>query len=160
LRENEDRAKREELYLGVLAGTTESDNTANIYRARVTPAGVYLHGPEPETKNRVLRKYNDHLEYFLRVQFCDEDGEQVRFDPRTSNDDIFYVRFKKVLEDGIDVACRNYGFLGFSHSSLRSQTCWFMARLFTVENFNCINWSSQIWATSPASIARRSVQHV
>jgi hypothetical protein len=76
LKEHEDRAKREELYMGVSAGTSESDNTANIFRARVTPARVSLHGPEPETKNRVLRKY---------------------------------------------------GFLGFSHSSLRSQTCWFMA---------------------------------
>jgi len=127
LRENEDRTKREEQYLGGSAGTSEPDNIANIFRAKVTPAGVYLYGPEPETKNRVLRKYSDHLEYFLRVQFCDEDGEQVRFDPRTSNDDIFYVRFKKVLEDGIDIAGRKYGFLGFSHSSLRSQTCWFMA---------------------------------
>jgi hypothetical protein len=127
LKEHEDRAKREELYMGVSAGTSESDNTANIFRARVTPARVSLHGPEPETKNRVLRKYNDHLDYFLRVQFCDEDSEQVRFDPRTSNDEIFYVRFKRVLEDGIDIAGRKYGFLGFSHSSLRSQTCWFMA---------------------------------
>lgn len=127
LKENEERAKREELYLGGSAATSESENVANIYRATITPAGVYLHGPKPETKNRVLRKYKDHLDYFLRVQFCDENGEQVRFDPRTSNDDIFYVRFKKVLEDGIDIAGRNYGFLGFSHSSLRSQTCWFMA---------------------------------
>lgn len=125
LKENEERAKREEIYLGELAET--SDNVANIYRAMVTPAGVYLHGPEPETKNRVLRKYNDHLEYFLRVQFCDEDGQQVRFDPRISNDDIFYGRFKNVLDHGIDIAGRNFGFLGFSHSSLRSQTCWFMA---------------------------------
>jgi hypothetical protein len=127
LRENEERAKREELYLEGLTGTSQSDNNANIFRAFVTPAGVYLHGPEPETKNRVLRKYNDHHDYFLRVQFCDEDGEQVRFDPRTSNDDIFYVRFKNVLEEGIEIAGRRYGFLGFSHSSLRSQTCWFMA---------------------------------
>jgi hypothetical protein len=65
LKENEDRAKREELYLGVLAGTAESDNTANIYRARVTPAGVYLHGPEPETKNRVIRKYMITLNTFF-----------------------------------------------------------------------------------------------
>ncbi len=127
LKEHEERAKREHLYLGGVAGASESENTANIFRAIVTPAGVYLQGPEPETKNRVLRKYNDHHDYFLRVQFCDEDGEQVRFDPRTSNDNVFYVRFKKVLDDGIDIAGRNYGFLGFSHSSLRSQTCWFMA---------------------------------
>jgi RNA dependent RNA polymerase len=130
LRDNEKRSKREELYSEESTGATESENIANIHRAMVTPAGVYLRGPEPETKNRVLRKYNDHLEYFLRVQFCDENGEQVRYDPRVSNDDIFYKRFKDVLEQGIDIAGRKYGFLGFSHSSLRSQTCWFMAPFF------------------------------
>jgi hypothetical protein len=127
LKENEERAKREELYMGGLGAAAQSENTANIHRAFVTPTMIYLHGPEAETKNRVLRKYNDYHEYFLRVQFCDEDGEQVRYDPQTSNDSIFYERFKEVLEKGIDIAGRNYGFLGFSHSSLRSQTCWFMA---------------------------------
>lgn len=127
LKENEDRSIREETYMKGSADTLEPENVANIHRALVTPAGVYLHGPEPETKNRVLRKYSDHLDYFLRVQFCDEDGQQVRYDPRISNDDIFYGRFKKVLGDGIKIAGRLYGFLGFSHSSLRSQTCWFMA---------------------------------
>jgi hypothetical protein len=124
LRDNEERSQREGLYMGPPGG---SDNVAIIYRAIVTPAGVYLHGPEPETKNRVLRKYSDHLDYFLRVQFCDEDGEQVRYDSRVSNDGIFYSRFKTVLQEGINIAGREYGFLGFSHSSLRSQTCWFMA---------------------------------
>jgi RNA dependent RNA polymerase len=93
----------------------------------VTPAGVYLYGPDPETRNRVLRKYSEHIEYFLRVQFCDEDGQIVRYNPTISNDDILYSRFKSVLNKGINIAGRQYGFLGFSHSSLRSQSCWFMA---------------------------------
>lgn len=93
----------------------------------MTPAGIYLYGPDPETKNRVLRKYSEHIDYFLRVQFCDEDGQQVRYNPQVSNDRIFYSRFKSVLNNGFNIAGRQYGFLGFSHSSLRSQSCWFMA---------------------------------
>jgi hypothetical protein len=83
------------------------------------PSGIYLYGPEPESNNRILRKYAGQHEYFLRVQFCDEDGQSVRFNPRISNDKIYHGRFKEVLRDGINVAGRVYKFLGFSHSSLR-----------------------------------------
>lgn len=125
LKGNEEQAAKEKFYLPE-AGTTP-DNVAIIHRAKVTPAGVYLYGPEDETKNRVLRKYPDHHSYFLRVQFCDEDGRPVQFVTGVSNDAIFNGRFKSVLDGGINIAGRKYDFLGFSHSSLRAQSCWFMA---------------------------------
>ncbi|RDW85241.1 hypothetical protein BP6252_02831 [Coleophoma cylindrospora] len=103
------------------------DNTVLVHRARVTPAGIYLSGPEPESNNRVLRKHSDYQEYFLRVQFCDEDGEPIRFNYQISNEEILHTKFKDVLQSGIKIAGRNFMFLGFSHSSLRSQSCWFMA---------------------------------
>jgi RNA dependent RNA polymerase len=93
----------------------------------VTPAGIYLEGPEPETTNRVLRAYSDHADHFLRVTFADEDGERVRFDRFVSFETIFHSRFKSVLDGAISIADRRFSFLGFSHSSLRDQTCWFMA---------------------------------
>jgi hypothetical protein len=105
---------------------TDSGNFAMIHRAVVTPAGIYLYGPDPEPMNRVLRKYALHHEYFLRMEFTDEDGQPVRFNPRVSNDAIFHQRFKSVLEKGFSIAGRKFDFLGFSHSSLRSQACWFM----------------------------------
>ncbi|CAG8983895.1 hypothetical protein HYALB_00005534 [Hymenoscyphus albidus] len=105
----------------------KSQNVANIHRARVTPSGVRLHGPEPESNNRVLRRYSKHHEFFLRVQFCDEDGQPIRFSSRISNDPIFYGRFLDVLKNGIVIGERTYTYLGFSHSSLRAQSCWFMA---------------------------------
>jgi hypothetical protein len=105
--------------------STTSENVANIHRARVTPSSVKLHGPEPESNNRVLRRYPHHHGHFLRVQFCDEDGQPVRFNPRISNERILHGRFKDVLTNGIDIAERKFTFLGYSHSSLRAQSVWF-----------------------------------
>jgi hypothetical protein len=51
----------------------------------------------------------------------------VRFNPRISNERIYHGRFKDVLLNGIKIADRKYDYLGFSHSSLRAQTCWFVA---------------------------------
>ncbi|KAF2086223.1 RNA-directed RNA polymerase [Saccharata proteae CBS 121410] len=98
-----------------------------VHKAVVTPAGVYLEGPAVEVTNRVLRKYSKNIEYFIRVTFSDEDGESVRFDPNANLERIYRGRFKNVMEHGLNIAGHTYQFLGFSHSSLRSQTCWFMA---------------------------------
>ncbi|KAI9768710.1 MAG: hypothetical protein M1840_004705 [Geoglossum simile] len=125
LRDNEEACKRESSYKQNL--TEIHDHIALVHTAKVTPAGIYLHGPEAETKNRVLRTYRDFTDYFLRVSFLDEDYEPIRFDRHASLVDIFHARFKRVLEGAITIAGRPFEFLGFSHSSLRSQTCWFMA---------------------------------
>jgi hypothetical protein len=103
-----------------------SDQVAIIHKATVTPSGVYLYGPYGECNNRVLRKYAGYHDYFLRVQFCDEDGSPVQYRRDVSNKPIF-ERFKKMLNQGLPIAGQQFSFLGFSHSSLRSQSCWFMA---------------------------------
>lgn len=100
---------------------------ALIHKVIITPAGTYLEGPEPEASNRVLRKYPAHTDNFLRVQFMDEDGDAIRYEPKTSLAEIFHGRFKDVLDSEINIGGHGFTFLGFSHSSLRSQTCWFMA---------------------------------
>ncbi|KAK6824595.1 hypothetical protein PG987_012089 [Apiospora arundinis] len=102
------------------------DNLTWVYRAQVSSTGVTFHGPELEAKNRILRRFPDHVEYFLRVQFSDEDGQNLRFNPKASNDEI-YKRFKEVFKQGVAIGGRHYSFLGFSHSSLRSHSAWFMA---------------------------------
>lgn len=111
---------------GLFSGTP---NRARVFRAVVTPSRVTLHGPELEAKNRVLRKYPDHIDYFLRVQFCDENGQDLFFNSKVSLDAI-YDRFKAVLAHGIMIAGRVYSFLGFSHSSLRAHSVWLSAPFF------------------------------
>jgi len=123
LRKNEQLSTREALYLEEPVG---SENAAVIHKATVTPAGVYLSGPDLEGNNRVLRKYSTHHDYFLRVQFSDEDYLPVFFNPGASNKPIF-DRFRKILIEGLHIAGLHFSFLGFSHSSLRAQSCWFMA---------------------------------
>lgn len=100
-----------------------SQNLALVHRATVTPTRITLHGPELEAKNRILRKFPDHHEYFIRVQFCDENGLDLFFHPKINYDQV-YNRFKNVLQHGIQIAGRTYSFLGFSHSSLRSHSAW------------------------------------
>ncbi|KAL8828644.1 MAG: hypothetical protein Q9170_006510 [Blastenia crenularia] len=111
LMENYDHVVRDKEYAKDI--TQQYEHLASIHKAMVTPAGVYLSGPEPEVKNRVLRCYSAFSSYFLQVSFLDEDGESIRYDRNSSLTEIYHERFKK--------------FLGFSHSSLRAQTCWFMA---------------------------------
>lgn len=99
------------------------------YKATVTPTGLLLRGPELSVSNRVLRKYSERSDYFLRVFFADEDGLSVLHDPRASQEAV-YDRFRKVLREGIMIAGRRYTFLGFSHSSLHYHTAWFMAPFY------------------------------
>jgi hypothetical protein len=129
LKESVELAAREQNATELLKA--QQAQNIEIHKAQVTPCGIYLAGPSPETKNRVLREYIEYIDYFLRVEFLDEDGERVRFDPRAGNTVIFRSRFRGVLTSGIKVGGRTFQFLGFSHSSLRSQTCWFVAPFTT-----------------------------
>ena len=79
-----------------------------VHKAMVTPTGIYLSGPEPEVKNRVIRKYSKFSSYFLQVSFLEEDGQTLRYSAAGSNEDIYHIRFKNVLEDVIQIAGRRY----------------------------------------------------
>ena len=126
LKDNENAFKREDPRLSK-AKQRRNANLAMIHNAMVTPAGTYPHGPYEQPMNRVLRKYAQYLDFFLNVTFADEDGEPLRLYPGVSNEEIYHNRFKKVLGGVINIAGRGFEFLGFSHSSLRAQSCWFMA---------------------------------
>lgn len=97
-----------------------------VFKAMVTPTRIILQGPDAESKNRVLRMFEKYSDHFLRVSFCDESGEDLLFNPKVRNDAI-YDRYRKVLVEGIRIAGRHFSFLGFSHSSLRSHSTWFLA---------------------------------
>ncbi|KAL8337689.1 hypothetical protein RB598_006535 [Gaeumannomyces tritici] len=124
-------------------GEVQSPNLTNIFRAVVTPTRITLHGPEVETKNRVLRKHPGHQDYFLRVQFCDEGSRDLRFETGVSVERV-YQRFKDVLLSGIRLPGRIYNFLGFSHSSLRTSSVWFCAAFRDKETGKLVNHKSII----------------
>lgn len=121
LKKTEDKFANGEMSLKELV--KPSHNLALIHRVMVTPTRITLHGPELEAKNRILRKFPNHHEYFIRVQFCDESGGDLFFNPKISNEEV-YKRFRGIFQDGIQIAGRTYSFLGWSHSSLRSHSVW------------------------------------
>ena len=125
LRKNEVASNEEHSYLSM--SPRNVDSYVTIHKATVTPAGTYLYGPDQEPLNRVLRVYIDYRDYFLKVNFADEDGDPIRFSSSVANEEIYHKRFKKVLDGVLNIAGRGFEFLGFSHSSLRAQSCWFMA---------------------------------
>jgi hypothetical protein len=104
----------------------QHEHLALTYKATITPTGMVLRGPDWSVSNRILRKYSQHNEYFMRVFFADEDGLSVFHDPKASQERV-YTRFRDILRDGILVAGRRFEFLGFSHASLRYHQVWFMA---------------------------------
>ncbi|KAK7429551.1 hypothetical protein QQZ08_003930 [Neonectria magnoliae] len=117
----DDNPQRDRIY-----GIKIPSHQAWVFKAMVTPTRVLLTGPEAESRNRVLRMFPNHNDHFLRVTFCDEDGQDLAFNPQVSNEQI-YLRYKDVLNRGLSIAGRLFSFLGFSHSSLRSHSVWFMA---------------------------------
>ena len=53
-------------------------------------------------------RYSKNSNYFLQVSFLDENGESIWHDRVVSNEEIYLLRFKKVLEGVINVAGRGY----------------------------------------------------
>ncbi|KAH7039872.1 RNA dependent RNA polymerase-domain-containing protein [Microdochium trichocladiopsis] len=97
-----------------------------VYKVQITPTRLLFTGPELEPNNRVLRKFSDHTEYFARLQLCEEDGQDMFFNPKVAMETI-WQRFRTVLVNGVQICGRVYKFLGFSHSSLRAHAVWAMA---------------------------------
>lgn len=97
-----------------------------VRRAVITPTTIYLKTPCVELTNRILRKYSDLNDRFLRVQFTDEITFGKIFSSQDSNkDDSLYIRVHRVMQNGIIIGDRHYRFLAFSNSQFRENGAFF-----------------------------------
>lgn len=97
-----------------------------VRRAVVTPTAIYFKTPCVESTNRILRKYSDLNDRFLRVQFTDEITFGKIFSSQGSNkDDNLYTRVHRILRNGIVIGDRHYRFLAFSNSQFRENGAFF-----------------------------------
>jgi RNA-dependent RNA polymerase len=92
----------------------------------ITPTTMYMLTPSIETSNRVIRRFRDKKDNFLRIQFTDEASSRIGSTYGTSNDAL-YNRIYNILCHGIKIGNRRYEFLAFSSSQLRDHSCWFFA---------------------------------
>ncbi|KUI59884.1 RNA-dependent RNA polymerase 1 [Cytospora mali] len=102
-------------------------HAALVRRAVVTPTTIYFQTPCVELTNRILRKYSDLNDRFLRVQFTDEItfGKIYSSPQNSKKDDNLYVRVHRVMSNGIVVGDRCYRFLAFSNSQFRDNGAFF-----------------------------------
>ncbi|KXX75957.1 RNA-dependent RNA polymerase 1 [Madurella mycetomatis] len=105
--------------------TQNTPSLTRVFGITITPTRILLSGLKMEVRNRILRNHDSYTDHFIRAQFCDEDGQDL-FSSKVSLDPI-YERFRLILREGIFIGGRNYRFLGFSNSSLRSHSAWLLA---------------------------------
>jgi RNA-dependent RNA polymerase len=98
-----------------------------VRSATVTPTTIYFNSPSVDTSNRVIRKFREHEDRFLRVKFRDESykGTIMTFDDDT-NDELF-SRVYRALKHGIVVGDRHYEFLAYGNSQFREHGAYFFA---------------------------------
>lgn len=108
-----------------------SENYVILRSAVVKPSSLVLNSPCVELTNRVLRKYRDHSDRFLRVRF--EDDEQRGFSrinaTRLKTMDGVLSRIYRAVTCGITIGDRHFEFLAFGNSQLREHGAYFFASL-------------------------------
>jgi len=105
-------------------------NAAWIHRLDLTPAACNMEGPELMGSNRFLRLFPRHHDYFLKVSLVEEDL-RIIYQSRDFDIRPILKRWRSFLSDGkrggLKIAGRHFTFLGFSTSSLREHSVWFIA---------------------------------
>lgn len=103
-------------------------NLFNCHHVTFTPTQTILEGPYVVQFNRVVRKYPNHQNHFLRVDFRDEGCLLLyRWDADLDCEELFTSQVGGILNYGFTLAGRRFEFLAYSQSSLRSHAVWFMS---------------------------------
>ena len=112
-----------------------------VRRAVVTPTTVYFKTPCVEMTNRILRRYSDLNDRFLRVQFTDEMSfGKIYSSQNSKKDDNLYLRVHRVMSNGIVIGDRRYQFLAFSNSQFREHGAFFFCETDHVTCNSIRNW--------------------
>ncbi|PHH80563.1 hypothetical protein CDD82_1668 [Ophiocordyceps australis] len=93
-------------------------------KAIITPTTIRYSSPVVETSNRVVRRYNQLGDRFLRVQFLEE-SESGRICLNNNRNEEIWRRMLRTLFHGIRIGDRVYEFLGFGSSQLRQCGAYF-----------------------------------
>ncbi|KAI1950370.1 hypothetical protein LOZ57_001929 [Ophidiomyces ophidiicola] len=95
--------------------------------AQVTPSTIYFATPSVDISNRVIRKYIEYSDRFLRVRFTDEKYEgRINASSNNTVDEVF-TRIKRTMMNGITLGDRHYEFLAFGNSQFREHGAYFFA---------------------------------
>ncbi|TKA26035.1 hypothetical protein B0A50_05547 [Salinomyces thailandicus] len=113
---------------------------AMIPAAVVTPSTVYFSTPVMETSNRVIRRYEEYGDRFLRVKFTDERyrGKIMVMADLTMSEVL--TRVYRTMKNGIRIADRHYEFLAFGNSQFREHGAYFFAPIGSLNAARIREW--------------------
>ncbi|KAL5701648.1 RNA-directed RNA polymerase [Ranunculus cassubicifolius] len=156
-----------------LKSSKVSDNNMEVNRLVITPTRAYCLPPEVELSNRVLRKYKEVADRFLRVTFMDEGFQSLNnfvcsyyvapiVKEITSNSfpqkTTIFKRVKTILSDGFYMCGRKYYFLAFSSNQLRDRSAWFFADSENIKVSDIKSWMGKFTNKNVAKCAARMGQ--
>lgn len=111
-----------------------------IRTACITPSTIHYNTPTVDVSNRVIRRFIEHSDRFLRVRFSDEKSRgRINSTADNTMDEVF-IRIKRVLANGITIGDRRYEFLAFGNSQLREHAAYFFAPLPDLNTSNIRAW--------------------
>lgn len=148
------------------------DDIVEVRRLIITPAQAYCIPPEVEVSNRVLRKYRDVADRFLRITFMDEGMQALNKNvlnyyaapilcggnSNISMKTTMFRRVKDILNNGFYLCGRKYSFLAFSANQLRDRSAWFFAEDKNVGVPKILNWMGKFTNRNVAKCAARMGQ--
>jgi RNA-dependent RNA polymerase len=149
------------------------DDIVEVRRLVITPTKAYCLPPEVELSNRVLRKYKDVADQFLRVTFMDEGMQTINFNVLTyyvapivkeitsksnSQRTKVFQRVRNILHNGFRLCDRHYSFLAFSSNQLRDRSAWFFAEAGNTSAQDIRDWMGKFSQRNIAKCAARMGQ--
>ncbi|KAI9757369.1 MAG: hypothetical protein M4579_003483 [Chaenotheca gracillima] len=128
----------------------------HMRKVTVTPSMIYFNTPSVEISNRVVRRYVEHSDRFLRVSFTDEQFQgRIHSTEKETNAEIF-TRIKRAMTNGISIGDRHYYFLAFGNSQLREHGAYFFAPTSHLNIRSIRDWMGDFQDISiPAKYAAR-----
>ena len=107
----------------------------------VTPTTIYLATPSLDVSNRVIRRYREHTDRFLRIRFAEERPRgKLLSSSNTEAMNQVYTKAKRVLMNGIVIGSRHYQFLAFGNSQLREHAAYFFCSAPGLSPENIRTW--------------------
>ncbi|KAK4234105.1 RNA dependent RNA polymerase-domain-containing protein [Achaetomium macrosporum] len=113
------------------------DYCALVRKVTVTPTRIYYNTPTVETTNRIIRRYKEVQDYFVRVQFTDELLEGRIRACEVDRDDELYTRVYRVMIQGIRMGKWRWRFLAFGNSQIRESGAFFFCQAESHPDITC-----------------------
>ncbi|KAI5922317.1 RNA dependent RNA polymerase-domain-containing protein [Camillea tinctor] len=116
-----------------------------IHKVIVTPSTIHVSTPSVEPSNRILRKYKQYMDRFLRVQFTDELMKgRIFASPESESNNAIFNRIYRTLLNGIKVGGRHFKFLAFGNSQFRENGAYFFCETEDLTCDNIRSWMGQV----------------